>query len=84
MEIGSLAIGRLIAHGIFIVLLIRAWLELRPRTAILFALIWMAGYVGLPYILYGELYFTPLVAVLDVILLFMLGMQESGGGLRLR
>ena len=83
-NVGSLGIARWIVNGVFVVLLIRAWIELRPRTAIVFAAIWLAGYAGLPYILYGEPYFVPLVAVLDIILLFRLKLQDPGGGLQLR
>jgi hypothetical protein len=81
---GSISIATWIAHGVFVVLLLRAWIELRPRTAIIFGLLWLAGYVGLPYILYGELYFMPLVAVLDIVLLVRLALQDESGGLGLR
>ena len=81
---GSVTIAGWIAHGVFAVLLLRVWIELRPRTAIVFALLWLAGRFGLPYILYGELYFLPLVAALDIVMLFTLMMQTPGGSLGLR
>jgi hypothetical protein len=76
--IGSATVAAWIAHGVFCVLLLRAWIELRPRTAIVFALLWLGGYFGLPFILYGELYFLPYVAVLDIVLLMMLARQGAG------
>ena len=82
--VGSVGIAVVIAHGVFVVLLVRAWIELRPRTAIVFAVLWLLGWFGLPYILYGELYFLPYVAVLDIILLFRLMAQSPGGPLALR
>lgn len=80
---GSISIAGWIAHAVFCVLLLRAWIELRPRTAIIFGLLWLAGYFGLPYILYGEPYFMPLVAILDIVLLLRLSLQDEGGGLGL-
>ncbi len=81
--IGSLAIAGWIAHGAFLVLLLRVWVELRPRAAIVFVLFWLLGYLGFPYILYGEPFFMPYVAILDIIMLFRLTMQ-GGEGLHLR
>jgi len=76
--VSSVTVAGWIAHGVFLVLLLRAWIELRPRTAVIFVLLWCAGYFGLPYILYGELYFMPYVAVLDIALLLLLGWQTAG------
>lgn len=75
---GSATVASWIAHGVFFVLLLRAWIELSPRTAVIFALLWCAGYFGLPYILYGELYFLPYVAVLDIVLVLLLARQTAG------
>ncbi len=72
---GSVSVAAWIAHGMFVVLLVRVWIALRPRAAIVFALLWLIGYLGLPYILYGEPFFMPYVAVLDSIMLFRLTMQ---------
>ena len=77
--VGSLAIAGWIAHGAFLVLLLRVWVELRPRAAIVFVLFWLLGYFGFPYILYGEPFFMPYVAILDVIMLFRLTMQGNEG-----
>lgn len=81
-NIGSAAVASWIAHLVFAVLLIRTWLELRPRTAIVFALLWLAGYYGFPWILYGEGFFMPYVAVLDVAMLLMLNRRDSPISLR--
>ena len=81
---GSTSIAAWIAHGVFFVLLLRAWIELSPRTAIIVGLVWLAGYFGLPYILYGEPYFMPLVALLDIVLLLRLMLQDDSRGLGLR
>lgn len=75
--VGSAAIAGWIAHLAFLVLLLRVWIELRPRTAIVFAVLWVAGYAGFPYLLYGEGFFMPYVAVLDVIMLLMLTWQDG-------
>ena len=80
--IGSFAIASWIAHLTFGVLLIRVWRELRPRTAIVFALLWLAGYFGFPWILYGEPWFMPYVAVLDVTMLMMLNHHDAPISLR--
>jgi hypothetical protein len=68
---GSVTIAGWIAHGAFCVMLLRVWIERRPRTALIFVALWLAGYFGLPFILYGELYFMPYVAVLDIAMLLM-------------
>jgi hypothetical protein len=81
-NIGSAAIASWIAHITFVVLIIRVWLELRPRTAIVFAILWLAGYFGFPWILYGEGFFMPYVAVLDVTMLMMLNHHDSPISLR--
>ncbi len=81
--VGSLAVAGWIAHGVFLVLLLRVWIELRPLEAVVFALLWLAGYFGFPFILYGEPFFMPYVAVLDIIMLFRLLLQD-GGDLSLR
>lgn len=77
VNVGTVGIARWIAHGAFLVLLLRVWIELRPRTAIVFILLYAAGYFGFPYILHGEPFFMPYVAVLDVIMLLLLNWQES-------
>jgi hypothetical protein len=82
---GSVSVAAWIAHGVFMVLLFRVWLELRPRAAIVFALLWLIGYLGLPYILYGEPFFMPYVAVLDAVMLLRLTLQaRDDSGLHIR
>jgi len=76
--VGSVSVAGWIAHGAFLVLLLRVWVELRPRTAIIFAVFWSIGYFGLPFILYGEPFLMPYVAVLDIIMLARLTMQRDG------
>lgn len=83
MTVDSLAIARWIANGVFVVLLLRAWIELRPRTAILFALLWLAGWEGLPFLLWGR-FFAVYVVLLDVALWFRLRSTEHAEGLGLR
>ena len=75
MTVGSLAIASWIAHGVLVVLLLRAWIELRPRTAIVFALLWLAGYLVSPYVVQARLLFMPYVAMLDIALLLRLAWQ---------
>lgn len=75
MTVGSLAIAGWIVHGVFAVLLLRAWIELRPRTAIVFALFWLAGYLVSPYIVQARLLSVPYVATLDIALLLRLAWQ---------
>jgi hypothetical protein len=72
---GSVSVAAWIAHGTFVVLLVRVWVALRPRVAIIFALLWLIGYLGLPYILYGEPFFMPYGAVLDGVMLLRLTLQ---------
>lgn len=74
--VGSAAIGYWIAQIAFVVLLVRTWNELRPLTAVVFAVLWAAGYFGLPFILYGEGYVMPYIAMLDVIMLLMLNHRD--------
>ena len=69
--IGSPAIAAWIAPLVFWALLPVGVLaaELRPRTAVVFVVLWSAGYVGLPYLgTLGALFVTPYVALLDILL----------------
>jgi hypothetical protein len=70
--IGSPVIAALFAHAAFWCLLALGWatgeLELRGRT--LFLALWLAGYVGLPFLGYGAIV-SSFVAVLDVALVLI-------------
>lgn len=65
--VGSAGIAAAIAHVAFWVLLVRLWIESGARPAVIFAALWLAGYLGLPLI-GGSLFFVPYVAVLDIAL----------------
>jgi hypothetical protein len=67
---GSVGAAGWIAHVAFWVLLAAGWQDLWPRRTIAFIGIWSAGYLLLPRI-GGELFFMPLVAVLDLVLVMM-------------
>ena len=67
---GSAAIAGVIAHVAFWVLLALGWRELRQGTIAVFATAWAAGWLALPLI-DGALFFVPLVAVLDVVLVLL-------------
>lgn len=67
---GSVSAAGWLAHGVFWALLIVGWQDLWPRKTALFVAIWLAGYAGLPFV-HGELFFMPLVAILDIALVFL-------------
>jgi hypothetical protein len=70
--VGSSALAALFAHAAFWGLLARGlWFgELRFRVAMIFLLLWLAGYFGLPYLPNGAALFAPFVALLDIGLVF--------------
>ena len=70
---GSAAVAGWIAHVAFWTLVIvGAWSEdLSPRLIATFVILWLAGWVGLPYIPYGAGLFMSYVAVLDLVLVFI-------------
>lgn len=45
--------------------------ELSHRAAVTFVVLWLAAMFGLPYLPYGEFLFSPFVAVLDIVLVFI-------------
>jgi hypothetical protein len=45
--------------------------ELGIKGAAIFVTVWLAAYIGLPLVSFGSLFLTPLVAVLDVVLVFL-------------
>jgi hypothetical protein len=70
--VGSVGIAAWVAHVGFWLLLAYGWGwgELGPRGVVVFALLWLAGLFGLPFIPYGRAFFFPFVAVLDIALVF--------------
>jgi hypothetical protein len=71
--ISSVAVAGWIAFIAFWVLLAAGWFaqELRVRGITVFLLLWIAGRFGLPHIPYGDALFMPLVAILDIALVFI-------------
>jgi len=72
------------AHVVFWGLIAYGWLvgELSMRLGIAFIALWVAGFVGLPYVpwLPARVMFAPFVAILDIALAFWV----FGGDVRLR
>ena len=70
---GSAAIAGWIAHLAFWILLVwgRAIEELGTRGVAIFLSLWLAGFIGLPFVPYAEGLFASYVAVLDVALVFI-------------
>ncbi len=71
--IGSSAVAGWIAQIVFwaLVLLGVGSGELGIRGAVIFVTVWLAAYIGLPFVSFGSLFLTPSVAVLDVVLVFV-------------
>jgi hypothetical protein len=71
--IGSSAIAAWIAQIVFwaLILLGVGSGELGIKGAAAFVLLWVAAYIGLPFVSFGSLFLTPSVAVLDVVLVFL-------------
>jgi len=44
--------------------------ELRLRSTAIYLMLWLLGYIGLPYIPYGPALVAPFVAALDIALVF--------------
>ncbi len=55
-----------IAHIAFWVLLVVGWDDLRGAGAVVFFLLWVAGFVGRQFVPLGPLLFAPYVAILAV------------------
>jgi hypothetical protein len=66
----SVGIAAWIAHTAFVVLLFLGWDELW-RGRVVFPLLWLAGYVAQAYVPYGAVLFSPYVAIMDIVLVFM-------------
>ena len=73
--IDSSTIAGWIAYGAFWVLLPYGWFfdELTPRGIVIFLVLWLAGWLGLPYLhpMAGSL-FLSWVAILDIALVFII------------
>jgi hypothetical protein len=72
-SMGSPVIAGWIAHVAFWTLLILGAMsgELRERSLGGFLILWLAGRFALPYVPYGDGLFTPFIALLDVVLVFV-------------
>jgi uncharacterized membrane protein len=73
MMTGAPLIAGWIAHIAFWVLIVAGvtFEELSRNAAATFGVIWLAGMFGLPYLPYGEFFFSPLIAILDIVLVFI-------------
>jgi hypothetical protein len=71
---GSVGIAAWIAHGAFWTLVVFGLSsgELTLRRLVVLLSFWLAGLFGLPYFPYGAALFSPYVAVLDIVLVFMI------------
>ena len=56
----------------FWVLLVVGWKQLGPARSAIVIAVWLAGYVGLRYVPQGDLFVTPYVAILDIVLVFVI------------
>ena len=72
-EMGSPVIASLIAHLVFWGVLLWGLIagDLRPRWALVFLLLWFLTPVGLSYVPHGAPLFPSVVAVLDIVLVFI-------------
>ena len=70
---GSPAVASLIAHLVFWGLLLWGLVagDLRPRSALVFLVLWFLIPVGLSYVPYGSPLFPSVVAVMDIVLVFI-------------
>jgi hypothetical protein len=66
--VGSIAVAFWIAQAVFAFLVLTRWSELGTRKAVTFIVLWVLAYAGLPRVGAG-LYVTPVVAVLDIVLI---------------
>jgi hypothetical protein len=72
---GSAAIAAWIAHVTFWLLLVYgfAWQELGVRGVAVFLILWLAALYGLPRLFVnGSGLFSPIVAILDIALVFII------------
>jgi hypothetical protein len=71
-----------IGHITFWVLLVWAWItnSISVNARAVFLVLWCAGFFGLRFLPYGEVWFAPYVAVLDIALVLVI----FKGDIRLR
>ena len=70
---GSVTVAAWIAVLVFPVLLVRGLVtqELSPKAGVAFMALAVAAWVGLPYLPIGSDLMTPVIAILDIALVFM-------------
>ena len=71
---GSVAAAAWISHIVFLVLILWGYLteSLSVRAAIVFGLLWLAPRFALGFLPAAAPFFSPYVAVLDIVLVFFL------------
>ena len=69
---GSPVVAAWIAHAAFFVLVLVGLREFRATRALVFAVLWLGGYLGSGYIRQGDAFLIAYVAILDIVLVFML------------
>ena len=72
--VGSAGVAAWIAQVIFWALILVGTVsgELGLKRSAIFLVFWLAGYFGLRFVSFGDLYFTSYVSVLDVVLVFII------------
>ncbi len=70
----SPGVAALIAHAVFWLLLVYGWVwdEVSLLGAGILVALWLAGFIGLPYLPYGAGLFSSYVAALDIALVWMI------------
>ncbi len=71
---GSSAVAAWTAHIVFWILVVWAWAteSLSVRAAVIVSLLWIVPFVCLDFVPMAAPFFSPYVAVLDIILVFVL------------
>ena len=76
--ISAPVVGGWIAHaGFFVLIAADAASNRRLARTAIFALLWLAGFFGLPLVSYGAAFVTPYVACLDIALFFFVVAGDS-------
>jgi hypothetical protein len=70
---GSPGVAALISQAAFWGLLLYGWFcgEVSPTGLAVFLVLWLAGFIGLPHVPYGDALFSPFVGALDIALVFV-------------